>query len=51
MYAFIDYEDYFAAMVSEESQGSDFIIPDITPLPYASSDSLNANTITSRKIL
>lgn len=42
-----DYEDYFAAMVSEESQGSDFIIPDITPLPYASSDSLNANTITS----
>lgn len=42
-----DYEDYIAAMVLEESQGSDFIIPDTTPLPYTSGDSLNANTLTS----
>lgn len=50
VYVFIDYEDYIAAMVLEESQGSDFIIPDTTPLPYTS-DSLNANTLTSGKIL
>ncbi|XP_065928605.1 baculoviral IAP repeat-containing protein 7-A-like [Magallana gigas] len=42
-----DYEDYIAAMVLEESQGSDFIIPDTTPLPYTSCDSLNVNTLTS----
>lgn len=48
---FIDYEDYIAAMVLEESQGSDFIIPDTTPLPYTSGDSLNVNTLTSGKIL
>lgn len=51
VYVFIDYEDYIAAMVLEESQGSDFIIPDTTPLPYTSGDSLNANTLTSGKIL
>lgn len=51
VYVFIDYEDYIAAMVLEESQGSDFIIPDTTPLPYTSGDSLNVNTLTSGKIL
>lgn len=51
VYVFIDYEDYIAAMVLEESQGSDFIIPDTTPLPYTSCDSLNVNTLTSGKIL
>lgn len=51
VYVFIDYEDYIAAMVLEESQGSDFIIPDTTTLPYTSGDSLNANTLTSGKIL